>query len=67
MPLANSKIVPAAFWIGFLALGFLTSLGGPDKHRPMNVDKASAAKKDFVAETERPGTIRAGAQNAVED
>lgn len=32
MSLADSKLVPAAFWVGFLALGFVTSLGGPDKH-----------------------------------
>ncbi|WP_363347540.1 hypothetical protein [Methylocystis echinoides] len=39
-----SKIVPIAFWICFLALGFVTSLGGPSKQ--------PASPRDVVAETE---------------
>ncbi len=33
MTLTDSKLAPVAFWLGFLALGFVTSIGGPDKHR----------------------------------
>ncbi|QGM99307.1 hypothetical protein [Methylocystis parvus] len=56
MTLANSKLVPAAFWIGFLALGFATSVGGPAKrhtdlaHRPA---KTAAVPVD-VAQSEKP-------------
>jgi hypothetical protein len=48
MALDNSKIVPAAFWLAFLALGFATSIGGPDKRH------ARAPKATMVAETEKP-------------
>jgi hypothetical protein len=35
--ISQSNLVPLAFWIGFLALGFVTSLGGPAKtHEPKN-------------------------------
>lgn len=37
MSLAQSKVVPAAFWVGFLALGFATSIAGPEKHRVVRV------------------------------
>jgi hypothetical protein len=28
-----SKLAPIAFWVGFLALGFLTNIGHPGKSR----------------------------------
>ncbi|WP_424363116.1 hypothetical protein [Methylocystis parvus] len=28
---SQSSFVPLAFWVGFLALGFVTSFGGPAK------------------------------------
>jgi hypothetical protein len=56
MPLANSKIIPAVFWVGFLALGFATSIGGPAKHRDhvARPAKTSLAPKELVAQTEKP-------------
>jgi hypothetical protein len=57
MALDKSKIIPTAFWVGFLALGFVTSVGGPNKHRV--IDQAVArqvrpvvAADAVVAETE---------------
>lgn len=32
MSLTRSHIVPTAFWVAFLVLGFFTSLGGGAKH-----------------------------------
>jgi hypothetical protein len=70
MSLSNSKIVPAAFWVGFLALGFVTSLGGPGKHR---VDHAArpantaAAAQAIVAQTEKPAALRLEAQSPAHD
>ena len=40
MALDKSKFIPTAFWVGFLALGFVTSVGGPNKHRV--IDQAMA-------------------------
>jgi hypothetical protein len=53
MALTNSKIVPTAFWIGFLALGFATSFGGPDKHRGERMARSAnpAASRALAAET----------------
>ena len=31
MALAHSKLVPVAFWIAFVVLGLVTSLGAPQK------------------------------------
>lgn len=70
MSLANSKIVPAAFWVGFLALGFVTSLGGPGKHHVEHVAqpaKTSAAAKSMVAQTEKPAVLKAGVQTQAQD
>jgi hypothetical protein len=55
MALTNSKIIPTAFWIGFLALGFATSFGGPDKHRGVRVTQPAnpAASRALAAETVR--------------
>jgi hypothetical protein len=36
MTLSRSTIVPLAFWFGFLALGFVSSVGGPAKPHPVN-------------------------------
>ncbi|WP_424362754.1 hypothetical protein [Methylocystis parvus] len=65
MSLANSKIVPAAFWVGFLALGFATSLGGPAKHRVDHAArpaKTSAQTQAMVAQTEKPAVLKTGVQ-----
>jgi hypothetical protein len=62
MALDKSKIIPTAFWVGFLALGFVTSVGGPNKHRV--VDQAAArqirhpvASDAVVAQSEAPAVI----------
>lgn len=34
MALTHSRFVPIAFWVGFVALGLVTSLGAPTKARP---------------------------------
>jgi len=70
MRFADSKIVPAAFWVGFLALGFATSLGGPNKHRPEHLAqpaKAAAAGEALVAQTARPAGPHTPAALAARD
>jgi hypothetical protein len=58
MSLSNSKIVPAAFWVGFLALGFIISLGGPNRRhaesvtQPSNPIAAQAIDAEIVKKTE---------------
>lgn len=37
MTLAKSKIAPAVFWIGFLALGFVSSFAEPGKERKSHI------------------------------
>ncbi len=66
MSLANSKIVPAAVWVGFLALGFVTSLGGPNKSQThvLRPVKAPAAIEAVVAQTERPAAATKGVRAA---
>ncbi len=59
MSLDKSKIVPTAFWVGFLALGFVTSVGGPNKHRVVDQAAARPARTAIshdavVAQTESP-------------
>jgi hypothetical protein len=64
MSLERSKLVPTAFWVGFLALGFVTSLGGPAKHRAQHASRP--AKADAVlAQSEKPlkTSVRAAAQD----
>ena len=51
----NSKIVPVAFWVGFVALGVITSLGGPARPRADLAMRAQNAS--VVAQTERPAAI----------
>ncbi len=61
MALDKSKLIPAAFWVGFLALGFATSLGGPNKHRVIDQAMARPARTavaPVVAQTE-PATAPA--------
>ncbi|WP_457797289.1 hypothetical protein [Methylocystis sp. S23] len=70
MTLANSKIVPAAFWVGFLALGFATSLGAPGKHRVDQASKTvktSLAPKAVVAQSDRPLDAKAEIKAAARD
>ncbi|WP_442753367.1 hypothetical protein ACNHKD_10145 [Methylocystis sp. JAN1] len=70
MSLSNSKIVPAAFWVGFLALGFATSLGGPDKHRVEHIArpaKMPVATQSVIAETEKPAALKVGVQGPTQD
>jgi hypothetical protein len=70
MSLSNSKIVPAAFWVGFLALGFVTSLGGPGKHRVEHAGRPAgiaAAAQSIVAQTEKPAALRINAQAPAHD
>jgi hypothetical protein len=31
---SRSKLIPVLFWIGFVALGFLTSFAAPNNTRP---------------------------------
>ncbi len=68
MSLEKSKIVPTAFWVGFLALGFVTSLGSPAKHRPNHATRPAAAARipeAVVAQTEKPA--RLDAKTAAQD
>jgi hypothetical protein len=61
MTFTNSKMVPVAFWIGFLALGFATSLGGPDRrHADRSMHGAKAVKMNqALAAAPRPDQARA--------
>lgn len=65
MSLEKSKIVPTAFWVGFLALGFVTSLGGPAKQRIDHASRAGKATEAVVAQSEKPARIvvKAAAQD----
>jgi hypothetical protein len=65
MSLEKSKIVPTAFWVGFLALGFVTSLGGPAKHRVVHAARAAQNVEAVVAQSEKP--VRLGAKAAAQD
>ncbi len=60
MSLEKSKIVPTAFWVGFLALGFVTSLGGPAKHRAEHGSRIGTSVRvpeAVVAQTEKPAQL----------
>jgi hypothetical protein len=49
-------MVPAAFWVGFLALGFVTSIAGPGKHRAERVAqpaRIAASPEALVAQARR--------------
>lgn len=55
MALEKSKWIPTAFWVGFLALGFVTSVGGPSKRRVIGQAAAPTARTaatPMVAQTE---------------
>ncbi len=66
MSLEKSKIVPTAFWVGFLALGFVTSLGGPAKHRADHAARAKVSQTEaVVAQSEKP--LRLGVRAAAQD
>lgn len=68
MSLDKSKIVPTAFWVGFLALGFVTSAGAPVKHRAEHAArtaKTAIAAEALVAETDKG--VRIGARSATQD
>ncbi len=69
MPLANSKIIPAVFWVGFLALGFVTSLEGPKRRVQHAVRPASAATAPvaLVAQGEKPVEANAVLKGAAQD
>jgi hypothetical protein len=59
MSFDRSKVVPTVFWVGFLALGFVTSVGGPNKHRIIDQAaarpaRAAVASDAVVARTESP-------------
>jgi hypothetical protein len=59
MALDKSKLIPTAFWVGFLALGFVTSVGGPNRHRVVDQAMARPTRTAIlpdavVAETEPP-------------
>lgn len=60
MSLEKSKIVPTAFWVGFLALGFVTSLGGPAKrvdHASRAAGKSIQAPEAVLAQSEKPSRL----------
>jgi hypothetical protein len=42
--LSNSNFIPILFWIGFLALGFFTSVAAPTKTHP--ADEALVIESD---------------------
>jgi hypothetical protein len=63
MSIANNKLIPAAFWVGFLLLGFATSLGGPDKHRPAHASQTQT----LVAESEKPAPAKTSAATPAQD
>lgn len=58
MSLGKSKIVPTAFWVGFLALGFVTSIGGPAKRHAEHATRPAKAPSNsdaVLAQSEKPG------------
>jgi len=59
MALDKTKLIPTVCWAGFLALGFVTSVGSPGKHRV--IDQAMArntrtAAAPVVSQTEPAAT-----------
>jgi hypothetical protein len=48
MEINTSKIVPTAFWIGLLALGFVTNAAGPEKDRAALRRAVTSAKTTVV-------------------
>lgn len=44
MRVTNSQIVPVAFWVGFLALGFATSFEGRSHEASVKLARPAAAK-----------------------
>ncbi len=56
MALANSKIAPAVFWIGFLTLGFVSSFAELGKQRkPYDAGKQRPAVDALLVDTaDRP-------------
>jgi hypothetical protein len=68
MLLEKSKVVPTAFWIGFLALGFATNVAAPGKHRVEHASRASkavAVSESVIAQSEKPPklTLSSGRQD----
>ncbi len=51
--ISQSNYVPFAFWIGFLALGFVTSFGGPAKTHPPKDAVALDAERGRGPQTAR--------------
>jgi hypothetical protein len=68
MALSRTKIVPAAFWVGFLALGFATNVGGPGKHRVEHVTgpKADTAK-ELLAQSDKRAGVKPISSEATQD
>lgn len=70
MSLEKSQIVPTAFWVGFLALGFVTSLGSADRHRAEQSSrpaKVGALHKAYVAQTNEPVAAKIDVKTAAQD
>lgn len=65
MSLEKSKVVPAAFWVGFLALGFATSIGSPAKHRAVHALQPARNAEALVAQSEKP--VKPGVKAAAQD
>lgn len=66
MALDKAKLIPTAFWVGFLALGFVTSVGGRNKHRVIDQAAATPARvtiTPMVAQTE-PQVVSVGVKPA---
>ncbi|MGE5368071.1 MAG: hypothetical protein ACM3PD_00530 [Chloroflexota bacterium] len=65
MSLEKSKLVPTAFWVGFLALGFVTSLGGPAKHRVEHAARTASNAEAVLAQSDKPVklNVKAAAQD----
>lgn len=66
MWLDKSKILPTLFWIGFVALGVVTSIKGPDKQRVIDIAATwspitAAAPHSLLAQTQ-PSKVGVGAK-----
>lgn len=61
MPFSNSRLMPLAFWVGFLALGLATNVGPAPKARVSTSDKhelsmaSATAKRLPLLLTHEPG------------
>lgn len=71
MALEKAKLVPVAFWVGFMALGFATSIGAPARRHGDHASTIARTQLDrptgLVAQTEKMARARNLVQSLARD